>query len=428
MNIIIPSAVVLLLASSLGIHPEPPTDEEIAEKNQVARQWFDDHQDDEIFPLENPEFHAVLQKQLDGIDPSECDIEQVEALAMLWFYLPSAKERWTDRVVELAEVDGSEQAMVMLMQIDPARAMPLMMKQDPSALSGEQLSGILESITYMDDATIKQNKAEIIALWAAFDPDGDTATLLAWQEYPQVLKRLDAGNDRLHGSRKAIGGAMKTRLETARNEQGEDSRDFRMLEHALGYFNGAAGRGELVGNTAPGIDLVWNSEEAEWTSLADLSGKVVVIDFWATWCGPCVASFPKVKELTDHYADYDVVVLGLTSPQGKHYGREGEPIDCEGDQDKEFGLMAEYMKKNDINWVIAFSEQDVFNKDFGVRGIPHLAILGTDGKVMHNGMDPRDPMDVKVERINQLLEAAGKPHPGPYGSSKDAGNEKKVGG
>ena len=363
MNIIIPSAVVLLLASSLGIHPEPPTDEEIAEKNQVARQWFDDHQDDEIFPLENPEFHAVLQKQLDGIDPSECDIEQVEALAMLWFYLPSAKERWTDRVVELAEVDGSEQAMVMLMQIDPARAMPLMMKQDPSALSGEQLSGILESITYMDDATIKQNKAEIIALWAAFDPDGDTATLLAWQEYPQVLKRLDAGNDRLHGSRKAIGGAMKTRLETARNEQGEDSRDFRMLEHALGYFNGAAGRGELVGNTAPGIDLVWNSEEAEWTSLADLSGKVVVIDFWATWCGPCRREMPELKAIYDRLPRdvFDVIGINL---------------------DKDQEALARYVDANAIQWENIITEDaQNYAKQFSVAGIPTMIVIGPDGKI-----------------------------------------------
>ena len=47
-----------------------------------------------------------------------------------------------------------------------------------------------------------------------------------------------------------------------------------------------------------------------------MKGNVVVVDFWATWCGPCVGSFPQVKELVEYYKGYNVTVLGLTSPQG----------------------------------------------------------------------------------------------------------------
>ena len=73
--------------------------------------------------------------------------------------------------------------------------------------------------------------------------------------------------------------------------------------------------------------------------------------------------------------------------------------------------MAEYVKAMDITWPIAFAKEDVFNPDFGVRGIPHVAIIGADGKTAYNNLDPRDPMTEKVKKINGLLMKAGLPHP-----------------
>ena len=68
--------------------------------------------------------------------------------------------------------------------------------------------------------------------------------------------------------------------------------------------------------------------------------------------------------------------------------------------EEEFAQMAEYVKAMDITWPIAFAKEDVFNPDFGVRGIPHVAIIGADGKTAYNNLDPRDPMTEKVKKIN----------------------------
>ena len=55
-------------------------------------------------------------------------------------------------------------------------------------------------------------------------------------------------------------------------------------------------------------------------SIKGLKGKVVVIDFWATWCGPCVAEMPKMKELYAKYRDQGVEFIGVSLDQPKEQG------------------------------------------------------------------------------------------------------------
>ena len=76
--------------------------------------------------------------------------------------------------------------------------------------------------------------------------------------------------------------------------------------------------------------------------------------------------------------------------------------------------MQEYIEAESITWPIAFTKESVFNSDFGIDGIPHVAIIGPDGRVAHNGLHPLSqvtPMKDKVQMINELLMKAGLPHP-----------------
>ena len=101
--------------------------------------------------------------------------------------------------------------------------------------------------------------------------------------------------------------------------------------------------------------------------LSDLRGKVVFIDFWATWCGPCIQELPVVKKTYDKYGkNGEFVVVGISLDESQDAVRN-------------------YVSNNELTWpqiVLGPAETNAVAKAYGVTGVPANFLIGRDGKVI----------------------------------------------
>ncbi len=108
--------------------------------------------------------------------------------------------------------------------------------------------------------------------------------------------------------------------------------------------------------------------------IADLNDKLVVVEFWATWCPPCRKSIPHLKKMNDEYKDKGLVLISLTQ----------EP------KDKVEG----FAKKAEMDWAVGTGSSS--GSDYGVMGIPHAFIV-KEGKIVWHG-HPMSGMDEEVKK------------------------------
>ncbi len=140
-----------------------------------------------------------------------------------------------------------------------------------------------------------------------------------------------------------------------------------------------AGEPLAVGSAAPqlGAKKTYNVPAGKVLDLPSLKGHVVVVDFWATWCGPCVAAIPHMQQLWDKYKTKEVAVIGHTDGSSEN--------------------LPEFIKAKGITYPISVGT-DIGNA-YGVSGIPHVFVIGHDGKILWHG----HPAELKDEVIDQAL-------------------------
>jgi thiol-disulfide isomerase/thioredoxin len=110
------------------------------------------------------------------------------------------------------------------------------------------------------------------------------------------------------------------------------------------------------------LDFTLKTLEGEEMTLTSLKGKVVLLDFWATWCGPCREAIPHLVALHKRYREKGLVVIGMSADKG------------EGD------VVRRFVKSMDIPYPIMIAPEEVM-RDYGVTALPTTVFIDREGRI-----------------------------------------------
>lgn len=146
----------------------------------------------------------------------------------------------------------------------------------------------------------------------------------------------------------------------------------------------SAGQRELLDQAAPSFRLT-NLEGTE-VSLAEHSGKVVILDFWATWCSPCRATMPLLHKVADEFADQGVILYSINEGEGPEQ-------------------MQEFLDSLDFKPEVLLDADMEIGFSYQVDGLPYTVLLDRSGTVRALHIGFFDGFEETLRReVRQLAE------------------------
>ncbi|MFI5345146.1 MAG: TlpA family protein disulfide reductase [Elusimicrobiota bacterium] len=145
---------------------------------------------------------------------------------------------------------------------------------------------------------------------------------------------------------------------------------------------GAPAGSEAVSEAAPPLSAP--TVEGKTLSLTDYKGKVVLVDFWATWCDPCKEEIPVLVKMHDRLKDKGFVILGVS-------------MDEEGAT-----AVKKFTAKHPISYPVILNNGERAPKGWTVPGLPTAYLIGRDGTVRKRWFGEKDPAELE-DAVNAAL-------------------------
>jgi peroxiredoxin len=138
-----------------------------------------------------------------------------------------------------------------------------------------------------------------------------------------------------------------------------------------------------VGDRAP--DFSVRTEAGPTVSLSDFGGKVLVLNFWATWCPPCIQEMPSLDQFAKQFRDSGVVVVGVSV-------------------DEDEAAYRRFLKQAGVSFAMGRDPESAISDRFGTYRYPETYVINRDGKVLQKIVGPADWTDSQmVNYIKSLL-------------------------